>query len=197
MCLKFTLICLFISIQKSLAAFEQFDQSIPEDKTKHPPVIPVRCGLECILQCSIGNHKLNFGCFDKCLNDSPSNCKWKKTLNKDARAETQEMIENLEELHQLRNITFGELCSVPCNNETEVPEMICDLCNSVPDLPKNLTIGNICENHPCSMTVPIAAKFCDFCNFIDDIARGNGKFLGRYTLIEYQKYQFSQIMLMK
>ena len=62
---------------------------------------------------------------------------------------------------------------------------------------KNLTIGNICENDPCSMTVPIAAKFCDFCNFIDDIARGNGKFLGRYTLIEYQKYQFSQIMLMK
>ena len=167
MILKFLLIFLVISIQKSLPAFVEFDQTIPEDKTKHQqhPLIPIRCGLECIMQCSIGNHQLDYGCFDKCLYNSPSNCQWKKSLKKDTSAiyKTEEMTENLVELHQLKNVTIGELCSVPCNDETEVPEMICDLCKNVPDLPKDSTIGTICANDPCSMTDPIATKFCDFC----------------------------------
>ena len=86
MILKFLLIFLVISIQKSLPAFVEFDQTIPEDKTKHQqhPLIPIRCGLECIMQCSIGNHQLDYGCFDKCLYNSPTNCQWKKSLKKDA-----------------------------------------------------------------------------------------------------------------
>ena len=123
------------------------------------------------MQCSIENHELDYGCFNKCLYNSSSNCQWKKSLKKDASTfyKTKETTENSELFDQLKNVTIGELCSVPCNDEKEVPKMICDLCKNVPDWTKDSTIGTICGNDPCSVTVPIATKFCDFCKLFSDL----------------------------
>ena len=176
MFLKFILIFLFISIQKSSSAFVKFDGAIPEDKTNHQDVeIPIRCGLECILQCSIGNHQLDYGCFDKCLLNSPSNCQWKKSSKKDADALSKTVeIENLKGLDQLKNVTIGELCSFPCYH---VPEIICELCKVAPEEAKVLTIGEICAimatSNECKNLpdhIPESQKkFCVFCKSISDL----------------------------
>ena len=74
------------------------------------------------------------------------------------------MTENLEQLSQLKNVTIGELCSVPCDDK-EAPKIICDLCKDMPEEAKDLTIGEICANDPCFS----GPKFCDFCKSINDL----------------------------
>lgn len=194
MFLKLTLIFLVISIQKSMTAFVKLDRAIPDYKIKyqHHQLIPIRCGLECILQCSIGNHQLDFRCFDKCLHNLPSVCQQKKSLKKGTVYKIEEMKGIFQELHQLKNVTIGKFCSVPCrNDEKVVPEKICNLCKNMPDWAKDSTVGTICSNDPCSVSVSITEKFCDFCKFINDLEnveedyvkmQDNSMFLGRQTL---------------
>ena len=97
-----------------------------------------------------------------------------------------------QELHQLKNVTIGKFCSVPCrNDEKVVPEKICNLCKNMPDWAKDSTVGTICSNDPCSVSVSITEKYCDFCKFINDLEnveedyvkmQDNSMFLGRQTL---------------
>ena len=63
---KFIVIFLIISITKSWA-YLAFDKAISEEKTKDPIcLIPITCGVECLLKCLNGNSCIAYGCFDKC-----------------------------------------------------------------------------------------------------------------------------------
>ena len=67
----------------------------------------------------------------------------------DVSSKTNEITENMEQLSQLKNVTIGELCSIPCNNnDQKVPEMICDLCKDVSEEDKVLTLGQDYEKNP-------------------------------------------------
>ena len=92
---KFILIILTISISKSWA-FLKFDEAIYVEKPKHPTdLIPIRCGLECLLKCLIGNSHFDYGCFDKCS----IACTIPLTPNTASKTD---------EMTQLMNITIGE-----------------------------------------------------------------------------------------
>ena len=90
----------------------------------------------------------------------------------------------------LKNVTIKQLCSVPCNGVTPVPEFICDFCKFVKLPPaKDLTLGDICpimagSTEQCRKLPPetpnSAKEFCEFCKSIinDDLepsAPGNIK----------------------
>ena len=86
--------------------------------------------------------------------------------------------ENLEEfrglLDVLKNVTVRELCSVPCNDEQEVPQFICDFCKIVPEIAKEFVIGAICQLFAASdqcknlpPEIPNSQKeFCQLCSIV-------------------------------
>ena len=83
--------------------------------------------------------------------------------------------ENLEELvgvlDALKNVTVRELCSVPCNDENDVPQFICDFCKIVPEIAKEIPINIICQFFAASdqcknlpPEIPNSQKeFCQLC----------------------------------
>ena len=76
------LVLIFLTIaNKKSSAFVNFDQTIPEDTTKH---VSTYAG-ECILKCSNGNNnnRMDYGCFDECMYDSPYDFQLKKSIKKD------------------------------------------------------------------------------------------------------------------
>ena len=123
MFLKFILICLVISIQKSSAFYRAFDRAIPEETTENLK------GLEGLLK-------------------------------------------------GLKNVTIGQLCSVPCKDEKEIPEFICDFCKFMPESVKNstFTLGEFCPiiatSEQCRNPPPgipnSQKEFCEFCKSISD-----------------------------
>ena len=86
--------------------------------------------------------------------------------------------ENLEEfkglLDVLKNVTVRELCSVPCNDEQEVPQFICDFCKIVPEIAQEFVIGVICQLFAASdqcknlpPEIPNSQKeFCQLCSIV-------------------------------
>ena len=86
--------------------------------------------------------------------------------------------ENLEEfrglLDVLKNATVRQLCSVPCNDEKEVPQFICDFCKIVPEIAKEFVIGVICQLFAASdqcknlpPEIPNSQKeFCQLCSIV-------------------------------
>ena len=68
----------------------------------------------------------------------------------------------MKQLSQLKNVTIGELCSIPCNNnDQKVPEMICDLCKDVSEEDKVLTLGQDYEKIPRNVVFFVGyAKLC-------------------------------------
>ena len=86
--------------------------------------------------------------------------------------------ENLEEfkglLDGLKNVTVRQLCSVPCNDEKEVPQFICDFCKIVPEIAKEFVIGAICQLFAASdqcknlpPEIPNSQKeFCQLCSIV-------------------------------
>ena len=86
--------------------------------------------------------------------------------------------ENLEELvgvlDALKNVTVRELCSVPCNDENDVPQFICDFCKIVPEIAKEIPINIICQFFAASdqcknlpPEIPNSQKeFCQLCSIV-------------------------------
>ena len=76
----------------------------------------------------------------------------------------------------LKNVTIEQLCSVPCNGVTPVPEFICDFCKVVPESAKDLTLGDFCPimaaSEQCRKLPPeipnSQKEFCEFCKSLND-----------------------------
>ena len=68
MFLKSILIFLTILIITKSWAYLAFDtKAISEEKPKDPiDLIPIKCGVECLLKCLNENSHFEYGCFDKC-----------------------------------------------------------------------------------------------------------------------------------
>ena len=65
---KSILIFLTILIITKSWAYLAFDtKAISEEKPKDPKdLIPIKCGVECLLKCLNENSHFEYGCFDKC-----------------------------------------------------------------------------------------------------------------------------------
>ena len=161
MFLEFILIFLTISINESFS-FVKFDQQTTNRSKviNYHARIPIRCGLECLLQCSIGNQNPNYGCLDNCL----FHCQWEKSAKKDPNVISFQT-DKMDHLSQLKNVTMEVLCSIPCDDEEQVTKkMICDLCKDVSGEDKILTLGEVCTIESCHRF----PKFCNFCNVVNN-----------------------------
>ena len=58
---------------------------------------------------------------------------------------------------------MNELCSIAHCDVAGPPEIICDLCNDMPEWPEHLTVGEICAYDPC-----FSPKHCAFCKLIGE-----------------------------
>ena len=167
------LVLIFLTIaNKKSSAFVNFDQTIPEDTTKH---VSTYAG-ECILKCSNGNNnnRMDYGCFDECMYDSPYDFQLKKSIKKDddvgahesyvTKSETLEKFKNVLKnlvkkdagrasetvynskiLEKFKDITVKKICEIRSNitNDTLKVYNVCQ------DVVKELnetdwTLGEIC-----------------------------------------------------
>ena len=71
-------LCFFIHESFSFLKLEQKTNNQSKINKHHHAMITTRCGLQCLLKCSIGNHQPTYGCLENCL----FNCQWEKPMQK-------------------------------------------------------------------------------------------------------------------
>ena len=168
MILKFIILFLTFSIEKSVSFKNELDSSIPHnDETKS---LSIKCGLECIFKCLTGNaNVIDYECLHVCL---PNCTDSSKDVFKDMSKSNSQTNEDLGQ------VTIVQLCNLPCNSdEKQVAEVVCDFCKEVSsaflEVYGNFTIHYGCtEIDPCpdpgKNTESSIQKWCKFCTAIKD-----------------------------